>query len=200
MLSLALWLLATPSVLAAAQPTGERWELSIDLVRDVDVGGVGLLEAKSRSVFILRGPLSGAAVERCSLEIESALASASATHFVDPRVPLVFREQGATLFVDDGTALMPTGPVRFELRAGGLVLHGMTVEVGGRLTLVGRRDGSGMGGAVTIDDPKDRVEGPAFVRIALSSHDALRGTFSLSPTTVASCRELNQTRTAVEGR
>lgn len=196
MLSIALLLLAVPP-----DPTdATRWALTIELPRQVDVVGVGLFEARSRTVFLLRGPLSRAFAERCSLEVESPLATARATRFVDASAPLLFEVDGAELRVKDGAALMPVGPVHFDLRVGAVGLGVMRATVEGQLRLHGARDGSAIRGDVELHHPLDRVEGPALVSLKLSSDALVRGTFTLLPTSAPRCSEIGGPAPSGTGR
>jgi hypothetical protein len=196
MLSIALLLLA-----ASPDPTDTpRWALIIELPRQVDVAGVGLFEARSRTVFLLRGPLSRAFAERCSLEVESPLATARATSFVDASVPLLFEVDGAELRVKNGAGLMPVGPVHFDLRVGAVGLGVMRATVEGLLRLHGTRDGDLVRGEVELHRPRDRVDGPAFVSLKLSSDALVRGTFTLRPTSAPRCSEIGAPAPSGKGR
>lgn len=190
MLALSLWLLAqTPA--APATPDGaQRWLLSVELPRTIDVGGLGPLPLRMRALFLLRGPLSSARAEPCFLVVDSALARARAKGLPGAAEPLRLIEQAGALRSDDARALMPAGPVDFELRAAGLGLSAMSAEVHGRLSLDGRRTRQGAEGDALLHQPSERVFGPAFLRLRFHSGETVRGRFSLVPSAAEHCTEL----------
>lgn len=190
MLALSLWLLAQPAGAPAAPDVDERWVLTVELPRTVDVGGLGALPLRMRAVFLLQGPLANASAEPCSLEVESALARASATALAGSHEPLRLMEQAGVLRTDDARALLPARLVRFTLRIAGVGVSSMSAEVQGRLSLEGRRDGVRVAGEAVVHGPSDRVAGPAFVPLRFASDEPVRGRFFIFPSAAERCDEL----------
>ncbi len=193
------WLL--PLTLAVPSVGGDapRWSLTVELPRTAQVAGVGAMPVVSRSVFLLRGPLDDAGVERCELVADSPVARAVAAPVADRGARLRFSE-GPSARVDDAVSLMPAAPVRFVLTVSLVGAFDVIATVTGRLALEGRRDQAGVAGAAVVHDSREVIDGPAFFDMTFSDPGPVRGSFRVVPTGARSCAELVAERRRGGGR
>jgi hypothetical protein len=190
MLSLALWLLASPPGPPEAELLTPRWALELELPRRVEVLGLGTVPIEVRARYLLRGPLDQAQTERCSLEVRSALATASTvpTAPLDEGLRLV--EHAGVVLSENTSALLPAGVVRFSLKIFGLGTYEMSGETRGRLSLQGRRNGERIEGMALLMEPRDRVDLPAGLRVSLAPEALVRGRFVLVRSAAERCDQL----------
>lgn len=190
MLALTLWLLTSPAGPLEPGATEPRWALELELPRKVEVLGLGTLPIEVRARYLLRGPLAKAQAERCSLEVRSPLATASAlpTPPIDGGLRLV--ERSGEILSEDTSALLPPGRVRFSLQIVGLGIQEMSGETRGRLHLQGRRVGDRIGGEALLVEPQDHVSLPAGLQVSLAPEAAVRGRFLLTPSAAERCDQL----------
>lgn len=197
MLALTLWLLASPPAPPESAKLVPRWTLELELPRRVEVLGVGTVPIEVHARYLLRGHLHRAQVERCALEVRSALATAIAQSSPPREEAVRLRERGGEVELEDTGALLPTGQVRFSLKIGGFGIQEMSGETHGRLSLQGQRSGDRIEGVALLLEPRDRVSLPSGLPVRLAPETSVRGRFVLLPSAAARCDELVDPKGAV---
>ena len=190
MLSLALWLLASPPAPPESEASAPRYALELELPRQVEVLGLGTVPIEVRARYLLRGPLHQAQTERCSLDVRSALATASTLPTAPRDAGLRLVERDGAFWSEDTSALLPPGLVSFSLKIAGLGRYEMSGETRGRLSLQGQRNGERIEGMALLMEPRDRVDLPAGLRVSLAPEALVRGRFVLVRSAAERCDQL----------